>query len=206
MGDYVQSAVDERISRNFRLMVVLVPGLAYLASRVADGINLLLLELPLGVFLFTWFWRWRKYLAFGYKIDSTSLRIIRAWPFKDIIIPLDEIRHVRFGDLISSVYVTHSSIGGRGGNWMYVRKALTIPLYENHELNHSDPNAFNCLFLEPGILGYYASVPANSGIKVLPFVSDIKKLVLLETPINYIISPSQPEEFVRDLNNARKHG
>jgi hypothetical protein len=146
-------------------------------------------------------WRWRERGVIRYEIDLDMLAIVRAWPFKQIAVPLDEIRRVRYGNLESFVYMATMSLAYNALPATAVKKATVIHLLEKHQIDESRLNSFNAVFFPPGGFPYAPYPPPGSDIKVRSFATNADNLVLLEGPINYLISPENPKAFVQGLKS-----
>lgn len=116
-----------------------------------------------------------------YEIRQDSVVIVRAWPFRDIAVPISEIIGV------SRPTMEKSEVSFPEG---WFRSRLANPTVRM-------PSGRGTVVITRGLHDY--SVGAN-GIELFASVTSAQRLVAIECEDrSYLISPEHPDEFVRDI-------
>jgi hypothetical protein len=199
---YTQAPMDHTIVKNtwqtaiFTISMMLLASFAFTMGSTK----------ALGIFtVFLVFWglsRLNTYKSIRetqYQVEGDALTICKNWPLKNIRISLNEVRAVSLVTLDAFVYVCAATSSSRWYN-PSLSKRTVIPLTLPHKLRESDVNSYNCIYVTPGILMYHAYPPTHTDIKVVSLLTNAQRAVLLEGPVNYIISPQDSEGFLEQIS------
>lgn len=140
---------------------------------------------PLSILVLPWLpdtWRWLR-AATRYELSSGTIRVVRDWPFADIIIPTKSI-------------ISASRPKTRKIDTLYApRPGYFTSRLKGIEVLTSQGKGF--VSLSPSFGRYRAP---SAGLKLYDSVTDAQSLVLIECQDrSYLISPEHPDEFVHDL-------
>lgn len=120
--------------------------------------------------------------ALRYEIRDDSVTIIRAWPFRQIVIPIRKIIGV------SRPSLERSDIELSREGWG--RPRLSNPIVRL-------PSGTGSVVISRGLHNYHVGA---HGIRLYASVTSAQRMVAIECEDrSYLVSPENPDEFVRDI-------
>ncbi len=120
-----------------------------------------------------------------YEITPDALVVIRAKPFKDILVPFSEI------EAVTRPVPSRSQMNLRveAAPMVAPLKGLTVPI----------PGSDRIVIIRQDVIDYRLGVV---GIRIYGAVTDPHNLVLIQGERNFLLSPERPDEFAECLRTA----